>query len=161
MLIAKSLRFPTTQKQFQPTETGPYPARLIAAVKIKFDDLRGFFRSRKKLPFLHRVLTSLYQQRVAAENTGTAHVSVRRDNDFNLHLAGDAHAPREFGINGRSLGFDLALALLATRRLRESGRRQHEQRDGWCRDPSPTKSHCQNPPRMGTERPRNRKGTSN
>ena len=46
-------------------------------LKLKLDDLRGFFRRRHKLPFFHRVLASLHEHWVSAHDPRALDMSVR------------------------------------------------------------------------------------
>src|SRR5215467_3637029 len=111
IFIAKNLRFPSNP----PVST---PGALVAAVKIKLDHLRAFFRGRKKPPFLHRILAGLHQQRMAADHARTPHTAVWRDDHFDLDLARNVHAASQFGIGRRSLALDLALSVIRVRLLR-------------------------------------------
>src|ERR1051325_10605859 len=79
---------------------------LVGAMKIKLDHLRGLFRSREEFPFLNGVLTCLHEQRMATNDTGAADFAVRRNDDFDLDLAGDVHAASKLGIGRRSLAFE-------------------------------------------------------
>src|SRR5712672_507816 len=99
------------------------PAQLfpLVGMKLKFDNLGGFFRRRHELPFLHGVLASLDEQGMATHNASALHMTVRRDNDFNLDLAGHVHALCEFWIDWQCLGFYFALRFVRRTRLRESG----------------------------------------
>src|SRR5580704_12125420 len=65
-----------------------FPDELVAGTrKIKLHNLRGFFGGRQELPFFHRILTGLNQQRMSPDCSRALHMSIGRDNDFDFHLA--------------------------------------------------------------------------
>src|SRR5262249_3501108 len=88
-------------------------ANLVVILKIEFDNLSGFFRRREELPLLDGILARLHEQGVAADNTGTANLAIRRDDYLNFDFAGDVHALCELGIGRRGLALDLALAIVS------------------------------------------------
>src|SRR5258707_11645559 len=86
MVIAKCLRSPQQGGVKIAASAGTTVAQLFSLIgmKIKFNNLRGLFRRRHKLPFLHGVLACLNKQGVSPDDARAFHTSVRRDDDFDF-----------------------------------------------------------------------------
>src|SRR6266436_4012615 len=108
MVIAKCLRSPQQSSDGCSCRNSPSPAfPLVTGVELKFDNLRGFFRRRHKLPLFNGFLASLDKQRVATHDPGGFHVSVRRDDDFDFDLADNIQPFGKLRIPSYRPGFGL------------------------------------------------------
>jgi hypothetical protein len=123
MVIAKCLRSRQQRglKMAASAEIIVAPLASLVGMKIKFNNLRGLFGRRRKLPFLHGVLASLHEQGVSPDDSRAFHTTVRRDDDFDFHFARNIHPFREIGIRGSRLGFDLALGFVRGTGLGDRG----------------------------------------
>src|SRR6266566_8597319 len=115
--------------------------RSIVAAKIELDDLSRLFRGRKEFPFLDCVLACLHEQWMAADHARAPDTPVWHDDHFDLHLAGNIHASREFWVSRRIFQLNLALAFISGRRLRVRTCPYHRHRYHRRREPGPTESH--------------------
>src|SRR6266849_149812 len=145
MVIAKCLRSPQQGSVKIAAAAGTTVAQLFSLIgmKIKFNNLRGLFRRRHKLPFRHGVLACLNKQGVSPGDACAFHTSVRRDDDFDFHLAVNIHSFGEVGIQGCRLGFDLALGFVRRTRLgncRSAGKNERR-RSNRSELPPQTSSH--------------------
>src|SRR3977135_437800 len=101
MVIAKCLRSPQQCDVEMAASAGTTLPRFpLIAMKFEFNDLRGLFRRRHKLTFLHCVLASLNEQGMSPDDPRAFHTSVRRNDDFDFYLARNVHPFCEFRIHG-------------------------------------------------------------
>src|SRR5260370_40328099 len=102
MVIAKCLRSRRQGSMAKPASAGTTITQpiFLVAMKLKFDNLRGFFGRRDKLPLFHGVLASLNEQGVSADDPRAFHMSVRSDDYFDFDLAGNIHPLSKFRISG-------------------------------------------------------------
>src|SRR5260370_20977780 len=115
-------------------------------MELKFDNLRGLFRPRHKLPLFHGVLAGQNEQRVSPHDARAFHTPVRRYHDFDFDLAGNVHAFGELRIRGCRLRLDLALGFVPCTRLSKSRGARKNKRSRCRHGPRPpsTSSHRHN-----------------
>src|ERR1700674_314673 len=145
MVIAKCLHLPQQCGVKMSASAGKTIPQLFPLIrmKLKFNNLRGLFRRRHKLPFLHGVLASLNEQWMSADDPRAFHMSVRRDDNFNFDFAENVHTFGEFRIQGCCLGLDLALGFVRRTRLGKRKRARKNERNSCSHSPLPpqTSSH--------------------
>src|SRR5712671_3576044 len=163
MVIAKCLRSPQQGSLEMAASAGTTVPRLFSLIgmKLKFNNLGGFFRRRHKFPFLHGILANLNEQGVSPDDPRAFHTSFGRDDDFDFDFAGNVHSFCEIRIQWQRLGLDLALGFIRRTRLCKSGRaRKNERRTcGQSQFFPPANSH-RHYSSMDWKMPRVREGTS-
>src|SRR5712692_667103 len=121
IVIAKNLRSPPAKWTSSARSCrAPMSCRHSGASgKLKLDCLCALFWSRGELPFLDRVHAGLHQQRMPPHSACALHPAVRRNDHFDLDLAGHVHPPGKFRVRRRHLVLYFALTFLNGPRLRK------------------------------------------
>jgi len=102
-------------------------------MKVKLDNLRRLFPRRIESPFLGCRNRRLCEHGMAANETCYSYMPIRRNHDFDFHLAENPHPPCKLGVAGRDLRADLSLTLFDRALLRKPRKRKsksHRQADG-------------------------------
>src|SRR5260370_39606795 len=114
IVIAKTLRSPSAKWTSSARSCrAPMSCRhSVASGKLKFNCLCALFWSRGELPFLDRVHAGLNQQGMSTHSACALHPAVRRNDHFDLDLAGHVHPPGKFRVRRPHLVLYFALTFV-------------------------------------------------